>query len=627
MRGFESMEKSAKILSDVTVFGKYARYLPEHKRRETWTEIVDRNKGMHLKKFPNLIDQIEEAYELVMKKEVLPSMRSLQFAGKAIEVNPSRINNCSYLPVDHPLAFSEIMFLLLGGTGVGYSVQFHHIEKLPSIRKPQPEKPYGTRRYLIGDSIEGWADSIKVLIKSYFSGGPEIVFDYSDIRKKGARLVTAGGKAPGPEPLKICHAQIRKILNEKEDGDQLKSIEIHDIICHIADAVLSGGIRRAALISFFSMDDEDMLSAKAGDWYVSNPQRARSNNSAVVVRHLVKKEAFDQLWERIKRSGSGEPGIYFTNDRDILGNPCVEIALKPFQFCNLTTLPLHNVRSQEDLEKRVRAASFIGTLQASYTDFHYLRPIWKKTTEKEALIGVSLTGIGASEYKKFDLKKAAEIVVKTNIETAKLIGINPAARCTAIKPEGTSSCVLGCPSGIHACHSRFVIRRQRLGKNEAIYNFFKIMAPELLEDDLEKPHLQSILALPLKYPENAIFRNEPSLDLLERVKYFNINWIKPGHVSGANTHNISCTVSIKQNEWDEVGEWMWINREFYNGLSVLPYDDHCYVQPPFEECSEKEYEEMMEKVVDLDFSMIIEDDDLTDLKGEIACAGNACEVK
>ena len=310
---------SNEILSDITVHMKYAKYNKAKNRRETWKEVVDRNKKMHLKKFPELTDQIEWAYTFVYEKKVLPSMRSIQFAGKPIEISPNRLFNCAYTPVDDWRVFHEIMFLLLGGSGVGFSVQEHHIEKLPEITRPNPKR---NRRYLIGDSIEGWADAIKALIKSYFFGGSTIRFDFSDIRPKGAELVTSGGKAPGPQPLKECIIKIKGMLEEKDNGDQLTSIEVHDIICHIADAVLAGGIRRAALISLFSAKDGDMLSAKAGMWWETNPQRGRANNSAVLVRSKITKDFFLELGERIEASNAGEPGIFFTNDKDVGTNPC-----------------------------------------------------------------------------------------------------------------------------------------------------------------------------------------------------------------------------------------------------------------------------------------------------------------
>jgi ribonucleoside-diphosphate reductase alpha chain len=298
---------------------KYAKFIPELNRRETWEELVTRNKEMHLKKYPHIADDIETAYKLVYDKKVLPSMRSLQFGGKPIEISPNRIYNCAYLPIDDIRAFGEVMFLLLGGTGVGYSVQKHHVDSLPEIHKPNITK---NRRFLIGDSIEGWADAVNVLVKSYFSGGPTINFDFRDIRPKGARLITSGGKAPGPQPLKECLVKIQGILDVKNNGDKLSSIEVHDIVCHVADAVLAGGIRRAALISLFSADDHEMISCKTGTWWETNPQRGRANNSAVLLRNKITKEFFMDLWSKIKNSGSGEPGIYFNNDKDWGTNPC-----------------------------------------------------------------------------------------------------------------------------------------------------------------------------------------------------------------------------------------------------------------------------------------------------------------
>jgi len=312
------MNKSTEILSDITVYMKYAKYIPELKRRETWTELVTRNKQMHITKYPYLEKEIEDVYKYVYSKKVLPSMRSMQFAGKPIDVNPTRIFNCSYLPIDDYRAFSETMFLLLGGTGVGYSVQNHHIDSLPEINKPNPDK---SKRFLIGDSIEGWADAIKYLVKSYFFGGSTIRFDYSDIRPKGTRLITSGGKAPGPQPLKDCIHNITKILDNKQNNSKLTSLECHDIICHIADAVLAGGIRRAALISLFDADDMDMITCKSGSWWELNPQRGRANNSAVLMRNKITKDFFMKLWERIELSGSGEPGLYLTNDKDWGTNP------------------------------------------------------------------------------------------------------------------------------------------------------------------------------------------------------------------------------------------------------------------------------------------------------------------
>tara|TARA_Y100000593_G_scaffold79438_1_gene147907 strand:+ start:890 stop:2746 length:1857 start_codon:yes stop_codon:yes gene_type:complete len=617
------MDLANKILSDITVHMKYARYIEEKGRRENWHELVTRNMDMHIKKFPNLEKEIREAYQYVYNKEVLPSMRSMQFGGKPIEVSPNRIFNCAYAPIDDIRVFGEIMFLLLGGTGVGFSVQHHHIENLPTIKKPNTKR---SRRFLIGDSIEGWSDAVTALIKSHFNGTSKLRFDYSDIRPKGAVLVTSGGKAPGPQPLRECLVKIDGLLSIKEDGDQLSSLEVHDIVCHIADAVLAGGIRRAALISLFSMEDEEMLAAKVGNWFETNPQRGRANNSVVIMRHRVGEDQFQDLWERIKSSGCGEPGIYFTNDKDYGCNPCCEISLRPYQFCNLTEVNVSNVQNQTDYENRARAATFIGTLQASYTDFHYLRPVWQRNTEKDYLIGVSMTGIASGKVLKLDMKAAARAVKEENEKTAALVGIKPASRCTTVKPAGTTSLTLGTSSGIHAWHNDYYIRRLRVGKNESIYNYLNVIHPELVEDDFFRPHDTAIISVPQKAPEGAITRKESALQLLRRVKKVHKEWVKAGHRRGQNTNNVSATITVKENEWSKVGNWMWENRSFYNGLSVLPYDAGTYKQPPFEDCSPEEYERLTAALFGVELDNVKEEQDNTDLKGEVACSGGSCEI-
>ena len=619
------MELSNQILSDITVYMKYAKYMPELNRRETWEELVTRNKNMHIKKYPDLKENIEKVYKLVYEKKILPSMRSLQFGGKPIEISPNRVYNCAYLPIDHIESFNEIMFLLLGGTGVGYSVQQHHVEKLDPVNKPYTKR---TRRFLIGDSIEGWADAIKVLMKSYLGDkrSSRIEFDYSDIRPKGALLVTSGGKAPGPQPLKECIVKITGVLDSKEDGDMLSTIEVHDIVCHIADAVLAGGIRRAALISLFSAGDEEMISAKSGNWWETNPQRGRANNSAVLMRHKVTKSFFMDLWKRVELSGAGEPGIYFNNDKDWGTNPCCEIALRPYQFCNLCEVNASDIESQEELNERVKAAAFIGTLQAGYTDFHYLREVWQQTTEKDALIGVSMTGIGSGAVLGYDMKKAASVVKRENARVAKLIGINSAARCTTVKPAGTTSLALGTSSGIHAWHNDYYLRRIRVGKNESIYKYLLENHPLLVEDEFFRPHDTAVISIPQKAPAGSILRTESPFQLLERIKKVATEWVVPGHRKGSNTHNVSATVSLKPEEWEDAGEWMWVNRDSYNGLSVLPFDGGTYTQAPFEDIDEGTYINRLQHLKDINLEKVVETEDNTDLSGELACAGGACEI-
>ena len=648
------MNLSQQLLSDVVLHTKYARHIEHKHRRENWNEITDRYLSMMIKKYPELKKEILEKGKFIYNKDILMSMRAAQFAGPAIEKNESRVYNCCALPVDDYRAFSEIMFLLLGGTGVGFSVQFSHIEKLPEIQKPRKEQ-----KYVVGDSIEGWADAVKALMKSYFGiNKVKPRFDFSDIRAKGERLITAGGKAPGPAPLRTCLAKIEGILENKKDGDKLTSLEIHDIICHIADAVLSGGIRRAALISLFSADDIHMATCKAGNWWELNPQRGRANNSAVLLRHRITKDVFLDLWKKIEQSGSGEPGIYLTNNKEWLTNPCAEIALRPFQFCNLTEINAGAVivgpkkHRQKYFNLQAEAAAFFGTLQAGFTDFHYLRPIWRKTTEKDALVGVGITGICENEILDLDLTEAANVAVEENKRVSKLININAAARVTTIKPSGTTSCVLGTSSGIHAAHSRYYIRNIQCKVKDDIYSFFSTKYPELIKIMDQDPN-SAVIGIPIKSSENAILReNENAIEMLERVKRFQKEWVHIGHQNGDNKNNVSATVSISKdkyfmpdgknwleitgheyekdhyNEWQAVGEWMWKNRDYYNGLSVLPYDGGTYADAPFMECDEQTFLSKIEYIQNnpINLEEIKEYTDNTDLTGEIACGPSGCEI-
>jgi len=768
----DKSQLSRDILSSIIAYMKYAKFVPQLKRREMWEETVERNKYMHEKKYPMLAEEISKAYEYVLEKKVLPSMRSMQFAGKAIEINNSRIYNCSAVAIDDPAAFNEIMFLLLSGTGAGYSVQKHHVKKLPSIRTPIYPKNAQERkkRYLVEDSIMGWANAVKVLMESYFEGTKAIDFDFRDIRPKGSLLKTAGGKAPGPQPLKDALHNITKVmdraLEERGENTKLKPIEVHDIVCFIAEAVLAGGIRRSACISLFSLDDDEMLAAKSGAWWEQNPQRSRANNSVMLIRHKVKKEDFTRIWEYAKASGAGEPGVVFSNDKEVLTNPCMssnalidckrlgvcklsdievgdevwsisgwtkvlkkwvtgvknvyryendegnlfigtdnhrvlyngqkvkindvwmkrhspdshyaiehipsyeatdvrpcftpmtkeyigeeevwditvdnethtfwcggfevsncaEISLKSCSFCNLTEVNVSGITSQEELNERVRIGAFLGTLQAGYTDLHYLRDIWRENTEKEALLGVSMTGIAGCDLYNLDFEEAAKIAVEENKRIAKIIGINPAYRVTTVKPSGTTSLICGSSSGVHAWHSKYYIRRVRVGKEEAIYKYLAKHNPELVEDEFFNPNDQAVISIPVKAPEGAITRTESEIDLLNRVKYLHDHWIKPGHRKGSNTHNVSCTVSVKPENWDVVADWMWENRDSYNGISVLPHSESTYKQMPFEECSEEEYEILLQRLKEVDLSKIVEMEDNTDLKGEAACAGGACTI-
>jgi ribonucleoside-triphosphate reductase len=615
------MQLNQRILSDLIIHMKYARHLPELHRREVWTEICTRYKKMMVDRYPALREEIEANVQFVLEKKVLPSMRAMQFAGAAIEKNNSRIYNCAYLPIENIRAFSEVLFLLLGGTGVGFSVQLHHVDKLPVVSVARKVK-----KYVIGDSLEGWADSVAVLLDGYLGQSNYLPdFDYSAIRPKGRPLVTAGGRAPGPEPLKLCLAHITAILNRKSEGEKLTSLECHDILCHLANAVLAGGIRRSAMMSLFSYEDEDMLTCKFGNWRELNEQRGRANNSVVLPRDTVSREDFFQLWEKIRISGSGEPGFYFTNDMEWGTNPCGEIALKPFQFCNLCEINVSDIHSQEELNARSRAAAFLGTLQAGFINFHYLREIWKTTTESDALIGVGMTGIASGRVLQLDLQEAAEEVKKTNCDVARKINIAAAARCTTIKPSGTSSLVLGTSSGIHAWHNDYYVRRIRIGKNEGLYRYLATHHAELLEEDLLNPK-QAIIRIPQKAPSGSITRKEDVFQLLERIKKFNVEWVRNGHRRGSNANNVSATVSIRETDWDRVGKWMWDNRAYYHGLSVLPFDSGSYWQTPFEDISEETFNSLLQTLSDIDLSRVTEALDTTRLEAEAACMSDACSI-
>lgn len=1033
------MNPSTQILSDLVIHSKYARYLDEQRRREIWPELTDRNMTMHLQKFPQLAHVIHWAYEFVRNKVVLPSMRSMQFAGRAIERANNRMFNCCFLPIDHPAAFSELIFLLLGGSGVGYSVLPEEVRKLPPLQNPG-----APQRYIAHDSIEGWADCVKMLMKSYFYGKPFPVFDLSDIRPKGTRLVTAGGKAPGPEPLELALFLVNEILAKKCPGDRLTTLEAHDICCILSDAVVAGGIRRcipqhyqvftpsgavqikdlkvgdevltgfgrtdkvvavectgrkplveirtnlgsffstaehrwavldslegsvawkaasaltvtdrlvfdrqgydgqptslpafedqelkskkvvvpaltpeiswffgyllgngyvqqthhsdtgfrdfqvkismptefplveervrdgfrqfgfeparyirkngkacewyvssvnltrylsqfkaansdlkvptflwsapreiraaflaglfdadgsikngdgklprptlvstkhgefarqvqglyaslglpvrvamkhhhggksdefvvktvsnrftdrcveaidlyssklqyhdyqkreglsdkenysfslpkelyqkrphgtedyarhfalwnsntrlslelyerefgersyipvsvegvfssgddvtydievehdhcfivegllthnSAMISFFDLEDEAMRTCKQGAWWEKHPWRARSNNSAMVYRPSITRGQFDLLWKATEESRCGEPGIYWSNDplRIQKSNPCAEAGLQPYQMCNLTSINASAIRTQEQLNEAAAAASFIGTLQASYTNFHYLRPIWKKTTDEDALLGVSITGVANRDFLDLDLEQAACEVLSVNEHYAPFIGVNLAARTTLMKPEGTSSLLLGTSSGAHSWYSKWYLRRLRLGKDEAIHSHLLEACPQLMEDDVEKPQLQSVLTIPIAAPEGAIVREDESpIDLLERVKYLQQRWVLPGHRYGINPHSVSCTVEVGDGEWQEVGEWMWQNRENYACISAFPKDGGTYVQAPFEACSKETYEQLSQYVQGIDLTQVFESEDGTTISETVACAGGACEIR
>ena len=616
------MNQSNKMLSDIVAFRTYAKHLPHFGRRETLEETINRNMHMHLQKFPKLSRDIIKAFQRIHEYKIMPSMRAMQFGGEAIIKNNIRSYNCSFLHIDNVRCFGETLFLLLSGTGVGFSCQKRHVNKLSAIQMPREEGVY-----VIHDSITGWAQALDALMDAYFYGRMRPLFDYSMIRAKGSYLVTTGAKAPGPAPLKIMLEAVEAKLKESV-GRRLKPIEVHDMVCIIADCVLAGGIRRAALISLFDRTDEDMLKSKHGAWWEKHPYRARANNSAVLPRGAVKEEQFRYIFEMCVNSNAGEPGFYWTNDEELGSNPCVEIALNSNQFCNLSTINQTGIEDKKDWLNRVYAATLLGTLQAAYTDFPYLRPIWKSTTEAEALLGVSCTGIADAHGKVTAdwLQDGAKLAKEVNEKYARKLGINPAARITAIKPEGTASCILGSSSGIHARHDDYYLRRVRMNKDDALALYLKATVPELVEDDIFSAS-GVVVTIPQESPEKAIIRSKETAEsLFNRTVFYHDNWIKPGHVTGKNTHNVSVTISYKPEEVDTLFNLLWNHRDNYTGISLLPYDNGTYKQAPFESCDKETFEKFNSMVKSIDLTQVFEESDGTTRAQVIACAGGACEV-
>lgn len=675
-------DKAVRFLSDLVLYDKYSHHIEGLNRRQTWYENVDIVRDMHISKYPQLRDEIISAFEYVYNKKVMPSMRSIQYGGWPIELNNARVYNCSYAPIDHAFVFAELFFLLLSGTGTGYSVRGRHVKKLPPIVSPQ-----GERRFLIGDSIEGWADATRQLIFAYMKGKERPRFDYRGIRPRGSKI-KSGGVSKGFQKLKEAHENIEAVLKQAV-GRRLTDLECHDILCYQSDAVLAGGIRDAAMISLFDITSKDMMTCKSNfkclsskilseweengekgyyveyeldpnqdmniniygkkpvakislkfgrfdldnllnngvlPWYYVHPQRGRANNSVVLRRGNVKKKDFQDVFKITK--DFGEPGFIWTNDDDAGFNPCAEVALNPNQFCNLTSTVVYDVDTQEELNARVKAAAFIGTLQAGYTDFHYIRAIWKETTEREALLGVSMTGIASGKVLSLDLKEAAQVVLEENERVAGIIGINPAARTTLVKPEGSGTLAMGViGSGVHSAHDRWFIRNVRLVKGSPLHKALINAMPNFVEDDAIND-AKAVVSIPIEAPEGIITRDESIREFLERVKRFSIDWVKTGHRTGINTHNVSATVSVRENEWEFASEWAWENRDIYSGLSFIPFSGGNYKQSPFMSITKKVYDEMIAKFpADFDFTKIVEMEETKNhAMDSIACQAGACEV-
>lgn len=598
-------------LQNYTFVSKYARWLEDKNRRETWKEAVDRVRDMMHTMYAdkNISESIDWAYDMMYKKKVLGSQRALQFGGEPILKRHAKIYNCTSSYCDRLRFFQECFWLLLCGSGTGFSVQKHHVAKLPALS--HETKPEQGRKYVIEDSIEGWADALGVLLSSYFVKPSEdrfkeykdqyVVFDYSNIRSKGSSLSSGVGKAPGFEPLQNGLEKIRALLDRCIANGQkkLRPIDAYDIIMHSSDAVLSGGVRRSASLALFSADDEEMAKAKTGNWYMENPQRARSNNSALLLKDDTTFEEFKTLMESVKEFG--EPGFIWSDSTEMTFNPCVEVGMWPvdeesgksgWQGCNLSTINCSSVADEDDFYERCKAAAIIGTLQAGFTKLDYLGEISQKIFEREALLGVSLTGI----MEKHDLvltekvlKQGAKIAVETNKEISKKIGINQAARVTCLKPEGTSSSMLGTSSGIHPHHAKRYIRHVQANILEAPYQHFKKVNPQACErSSWSANNTDEVIKFPVEVPDGAKLKNQlPAVEMLSIVKDTQKNWVYSGKNRSLCTqeylsHNVSNTVTVKPDEWDDVTKYIYDNRKYFAGISLIPQSgDKDYPQAPF----------------------------------------------
>lgn len=632
-------------LNDFIAVSRYSRYRSDLGRREVWPEAVARVRDMHLRRFADkgIDEDIRWAFDLVEKRKVLPSMRSIQFGGAAIEQKNARMFNCSFSFADRPRFFSEAFYMLLCGTGVGFSVQKHHVEKLPVLHDPR-EGPQEELPFVIPDNIEGWADAVEELITSHIYGWIPVL-DYSEIRPQGAPLVTAGGKAPGPEPLKKALEAIDVLLTQAR-GRKLRPIEVYDIVMHLSQAVLSGGVRRSATICLFSADDLEMAKAKTGDWFVTHPQRAFSNNSAILPRDTATKEEFLHLFEQQKQFG--EPGFYFTASTEYGVNPCCEIGLNPtidgatgWQMCNLSTINGSVPRTPNEFYDLCKAASLIGTLQASYSDIEYLGPVTRAINDREALLGVSICGILDNPTLLLHpevLETGAQVVRLWNTYYAEKIGINPAARLTCVKPEGTASLLLGTASGIHPHHARRYFRRVQTAKDDPVYQHFVLAGNRHMTEQgvYDQNNRTDVITFPVEAPKGALVRKDVSaLDLLGYVQLVQKHWVRPGTAyatySPGLEHNVSNTITVEPKEWGDVAEFIWQNRRDFTGIALLQdCGDKAYPQAPREEVTTRgdhdRYLELRADFVPVDYSTMRESDDQTKLKQEAACAGGACEL-
>lgn len=654
-------------MADYIHAAKYARYEKTERRRETYVETVLRVRQMYLDRFPELTEEIKVAFELVVDRHVLPSMRTMQFAGRPASQHNARVYNCTFTLIDRARAFQEIFYLLLCGCGAGFSVQWRHVNKLPEMAKINTKKVKHSR---IEDSIEGWGDALGELIQSHIEGY-WIEFDYSGVRAEGAPI-SSGGKAPGHVPLRKCLERVRKIL-AGAGGRKLRPIECHDIICLTADAVLAGGIRRSSLISLFSADDGEMMRAKAPENFRPstgsndpgvNDQRQMANNSCVFLRRKITRRPFMRLM-KLSQQSYGDPGFYFSDHPDYGCNPCGEVGLNPtierreftaisgedtsgldqdemltgFSFCNLCEINMAKVKDEAMFITAAEQAAFIGTLQATFNSFPYLGKVSEAIQKREALLGVSMTGMADNPSIAFDpelQRKAAAAAIAENKRVAKIIGIRPAARVTTIKPSGTASVALGVVgSGVHPHHARRYFRRITANTMEPPAIHFRNKNPHMVE---MKPNGDWSIVFPIQAPENAVtVKEEPALDFLERVFSTYENWVKPGtadpKASPGLTHNVSCTVTVRDGEMDAVIDEVWNNRHRVAAMTFVPMTlDKLFPFAPREEVMTGEDEVKWNRLISgyrkVEWGAMREGADTTNPQAEIACggAGGSCDI-
>lgn len=632
-------------LGEFVYLRSYSKWIPEQGRRETWVETVNRYINFMHKQLGDKLTRKEylEVREAILKQEIMPSMRLMQFAGEAVERCNVPAYNCSFIAPSQLRDFAEIMYISMQGTGVGFTVESANVQQLPQIAFQSGEK---LKTYVVGDSKEGWCNALTLGLETWYAG-KDIDFDFSLIRPAGARLKTMGGKASGPEPLKSLLAFARERIMTRQ-GRRLRNIDVHDIICKIGECVVAGGVRRSAMISLSDLDDVDMRDAKKGQFWMSDPHRGIANNSAVYLQKPTNEEFMDE-WVALMKSRTGERGIFnrgglvqqlpsrrvkfwedtgYIKGGKVVGpsgtNPCGEILLKSKQFCNLTEVIARADDTKESLIRKARLATILGTYQSTLTKLNYLSEEWTKNCEEERLLGVSITGQWDSKVvRDADVLKAMKAeTLKVNKKYAERFGINASNAITCVKPSGTVSQTFDVASGMHARHAPYYIRRIRISATDSLFKFMRDAGvpyyPEVGQD-METANTY-VLEFPVKAPEGAVCKDDvTALDQLEHWKLVKENYTE---------HNPSVTVSVGDGEWIQVANWVYANWDKVGGLSFLPRDNHAYRLAPYEAISKEEYERRMKTFPTVDYAKLIQYErvDETELKKELACVAGACDI-